>query len=45
MVELADHLGRSDLYGLLNPYLFNSAEGTHEDRERLLRERLDAGDK
>lgn len=45
MVELAESLGRSSTYGLLCPYLFNANEGTHESRERDIRERLDEGDK
>ena len=45
MVELAEGLGRSDIYGLLNPYFFNSRETTTAIREELLKERLDAADK
>ena len=42
MVELAERLGRSNTYGLLNPYYFNSREMTLAEREKG---RLAVGDK
>ena len=45
MVELAERLGSSDTYGILNPYLINDREGDYNQREAVLRARLDEGDK
>ena len=45
MIELAHSLGRSDTYGLLNPYDYNQGSKTHDEKENTLKERLMAGDK
>ena len=44
MVELAERMGTSDIYGLLNPALFNAQESA-ERREALLTERFIEADK
>ena len=44
MVELAERMGTSDIYGLLNPNLFNAKE-SQELMEQLLTKRLTDADK
>ena len=46
MVELAERLGRSHIYGLLNPYEYYTRDGaSYDSMEASLVERLAAGDK